>query len=162
MTPEAEAAARSLAERASQTVVELAKRINIPLTPTSPPGLVQANVVDPWVKSGKYGLGWTYFAVALMGTVAIMRFWHFWQDKIRQAIYKQDLDDHYKNMYNVDTQFVMDALRTGSSAQFFPEGPGMGEKQFKPRAHFSSIGIVNETMRAFRWLFLKPKQDNMN
>lgn len=161
MAPEADAAAaaRGLAERASQTVAELSKRIKIPLTPTSPPGLVQANVVDPWVKSGKYGLGWTYFAVALMGTVVVMRFWHFWQDKIRQAIYKQDLDNHYKKMYNVDTQFVMSALRTGSSSNFFPEGVGMGEKQFKPRAHFSSIGIINDTLALFRWVFYRPVPD---
>lgn len=138
---------------------ELSKRINIPLSPTSPAGLVQAHAVDPWSESGKYALGWTYFAVAVMGTVAVMRVWHFWQDKIRQAIFKQDLAEHYRNTYNVDTSFVMAAIRTGTSSHFFPEGTGFGEKQFKPRAHFSSVGFVNDTLALFRWVFYRPIPD---
>lgn len=155
MAPNAEAALLG----STQTLVDLTKRLNIPLTPTSPPGLVQAHVVDPWSKSGKYALGWTYFAVALMGTVIVMRVWHFWQDKIRQAIFKQDLDAHYRATYNVDTNFVTSAIRTGSSAHFFPDGIGLGDKQFKPRAHFSSIGIVNDTLALFRWVFYRPIPD---
>ncbi|CEJ86408.1 Putative Ferric/cupric reductase transmembrane component 7 [[Torrubiella] hemipterigena] len=155
MAPNVEAALLG----STKTLVDLSKRLNIPLTPTSPPGLVQANVVDPWSKSGKYALGFTYFAVALMGTVIVMRVWHFWQDKIRQAIFKQDLDAHYRATYNVDTNFVTSAIRTGSSAQFFPDGIGLGDKQFKPRAHFSSIGVVNDTLALFRWVFYRPIPD---
>lgn len=159
MAPNAQSAMGFAAAGASTTLSDLSKRINIPLTPTSPAGLVQANVVDPWSKSGKYGLGWTYFAIGLMGMVMVVRVWHFWQDKIRQAIYKQDLAEHYRNLYNVDTSFVMAAMRTGQSSQFFPEGHGIGDKQFKPRAHFSSVGFINDTLALFRWVFYRPIPD---
>lgn len=137
----------------------LVKRIYIPLTPTSPPGLVQANTVDPWVDSGKYALGWTYFALALMATVIFMRVWHFWQDKIRQAIYKQEVEEHYRNLYSIDADFAT-AVRTGQTTQhFFPETHGGAEKGFKPKAHFSSVGFFNDTLALFRWVFYRPLPD---
>ncbi|KAI9163179.1 Ferric/cupric reductase transmembrane component [Paramyrothecium foliicola] len=136
------------------------KRIEIPLTPTSPPGLVQAHAVDPWSKSGKYALGWTYFAIAIVGLVLIVRAWHFWQDKIRQAIYKQQVEEYYRSAYNIDADLAMAALRTGHSVQhFFPEAEGMGEKQFRPKAHFSSVGFINDTIALFRWVFYRPIPD---
>ncbi|EGX92362.1 ferric reductase [Cordyceps militaris CM01] len=149
----------SVARAAHGVFSRLSKRINIPLTPTSPPGLVQANVVDPWSKSGKYGLGWTYFALALVLSVVVVRAWHFWQDKIRQAIYKQELENHYRTTYNVDSDVFLSALRSGQGSQFFPEGPHTGEKQFRPKAHFSSVGIVNDTLALFRWIFYRPIPD---
>jgi predicted ferric reductase len=146
--------------QARSRVGNLMKRIDIPLTPTSPPGLVQANTVDPWNKSGKYALGWTYFALGLMGLVLLVRVWHFWQDKIRQAIYKQQVDEYYRNAYNIDASTAMAALRTGHSVQeFFPEAEGLGEKQFRPKAHFSSVGFVNDTLALFRWVFYRPIPD---
>jgi hypothetical protein len=138
----------------------LLKRIDIPLTPTSPPGLVQANTVDPWNKSGKYALGWTYFALGIMGLILLVRVWHFWQDKIRQAIYKQQVDEYYRGAYNIDADTAMAALRTGHSVQqFFPEAEGLGDKQFRPKAHFSSVGFVNDTLALFRWVFYRPIPD---
>ncbi|SPN99959.1 related to Fre1p and Fre2p [Cephalotrichum gorgonifer] len=144
----------------TNTVAELAKRIFIPLTPTSPPGLVEANTVDPWIESGKYGLAWTYFALALMGTVLLMRFWHFWQDKIRQAIYKQQIEDHYRATYNIEMDYSH-APETGPGGRvFFPEtGDASAEKEFRPKAHFSSIGVVNDTLALFRWVFYRPIPD---
>ena len=152
---------RDIAALAVRKLSNLVKRIDIPLTPTSPPGLVQANTVDPWVESGKYGLGWTYFALALMGSVIVVRCWHFWQDKIRQAIYKQELDEHYRNLYNIDADHALAAMRTGQTAQhFFPEGhDGNAEKTFRPKAHFSSVGPINDTLALFRWVFYRPIPD---
>ncbi|KAL3301180.1 Fre1p and Fre2p [Colletotrichum asianum] len=149
---------RSVANAASDEATRLVKRIAITLTPDSPPGLIEALTVDPWSKSGKYGLGWTYFALALMGTVLFMRFWHFWQDKIRQAIYKQEVEQHYADLYSTDPEYAH-ALRTGQTQHFFPEGEGLGEKQFKPKAHFSSVGFVNDTLALFRWVFYRPIPD---
>lgn len=147
-----------LAAWIGRSISDLTKRINIPLTPTSPPGLVQANVVDPWSQSGKYALGWTYFALALMGGVLVVRIWHYWQDKIRQAIYKQEVEDHYQNLYSIEADYAM-AMQTGQAQQFFPDGPAMGDKQFRPKAHFSSVGIVNDTLALFRWVFYRPIPD---
>ncbi|OAQ67148.1 ferric reductase [Pochonia chlamydosporia 170] len=149
---------RDVAAQVGRSLTHLTKRIKIPLTPTSPPGLVQANAVDPWTQAGKYGLGWTYFALCLMGCVLIVRIWHYWQDKIRQAIYKQEVEDHYQNLYSIEADYAM-AIQTGQSQQFFPDGPGLGNKQFRPKAHFSSVGIVNDTLALFRWVFYRPIPD---
>jgi predicted ferric reductase len=159
MAPQLPPIVRSLADTASKAISQIAKRIDIPLTASSPAGLVQANAVDPWKKSGKYGLGWTYFAAALVVAVLIVRMWHYWQDKIRQAIYKQELKEHYQNTYNVDSDLFLAALRTGQGQQFLPEGPNIGEKQFRPKAHFSSVGFINDTLALFRWVFYRPIPD---
>ncbi|KJZ74810.1 hypothetical protein HIM_05719 [Hirsutella minnesotensis 3608] len=149
----------SAAPGARQVISDLSKRIDIPLTPLSPPGLVQANVVDPWSKSGKYALGWTYFALAVVASVIIVRIWHFWQDKIRQAIYKQEVEEHYRNLYNADVDQHAAVQSTPSGQHFFPEGSGLGYKQFRPKAHFSSVGFINDTLALFRWIFYRPIPD---
>ncbi|KAI5464024.1 ferric reductase like transmembrane component-domain-containing protein [Mariannaea sp. PMI_226] len=147
---------------ASRTLHGLVKRIYIPLTPTSPAGLVEANTIDPWTKSGKYGRGWTYFALALIGTVIAMRIWHFWQDKIRQAIYKQEVEEHYRRAYTAEQEYIT-AIQTGhtnlTSQHFFPEQDHMHEKNFRPKAHFSSVTLVNDTLALFRWVFYRPIPD---
>ncbi|KAI9904086.1 hypothetical protein N3K66_000615 [Trichothecium roseum] len=156
---------RDVAGVAFASFSKLSKRIEIPLTPNSPPGLVQANTVDPWTKAGKYAVGWTYFATALVGMVIFMRVWHFWQDKIRQAIYKQEVEEHYRNTYNINADYAAAAMRTGqrtgqTTQQFFPEEAGvMGDKQFRPKAHFSSVGFFNDTLALFRWVFYRPIPD---
>ena len=162
-------ALRSAADTSSQMLAKLAKRINIPLAPNSPPGLVQALTLDPWSQSGKYGLGWTYFALALGGLAVFMRVWHYWQDKIRQAIYKQEMEQHFQALYSLDPGWDRSAaLATGATTSesrrhFFPEEQqspsAVEEKNFKPKAHFSSVGFVNDTLALFRWVFYRPIPD---
>lgn len=142
---------------------DLVKRINIPLTANSPPGLIQADTVDPWSKSGKYGLAWTYFALALMVMVLIVRLWHYWQDKIRQAIYKQEVEEHYRNLWSLEPSQGQgqDALHSGQIAAgrtFFPEEE-KAETAFRPTSHFSSIGFILDTLALFRWVFYRPIPD---
>lgn len=157
-------AARTAAEEATRTTGQLARRINIQLTTGAPPGLVQALTLDPWAQSGKYGLGWTYFALAILGMTIFIRIWHFWQDKIRQAIYKQEMEEHFRNLYSLDPEWDRTAaLATGatnaeSRRHFFPDEP-VEEKNFKPKAHFSSVGFVNDTLALFRWVFYRPIPD---
>ncbi|EPE05617.1 ferric reductase transmembrane component 7 [Ophiostoma piceae UAMH 11346] len=155
----------------------LARRIYIPLTATSPAGLVEANTVDPWSKSGKYALAWTYFAAALTGSVLIVRLWHYWQDKIRQAIYKQEVEEHYQNLYLAEPEWDQSAATaTGipnagngtphtaqtvghaSNRHFFPE-EYKAETAFRPTTHMSSIGFINDTLALFRWIFYRPIPD---
>lgn len=147
-------------DKPTRSATELAKRILIPLTSTSPPGLVQADTVDPWSKSGKYALGWTYFCVALMGMVVLVRLWHWWQDKIRQAIYKQEVEEHYRNLYSLEPEWEQHAIQTGqtSNGHFFAEGE-KAKTSFSPKSHFSSIGLVNDTLALFRWVFYRPIPD---
>ncbi|KAK8040481.1 ferric reductase like transmembrane component [Apiospora marii] len=144
---------------ASRTMSQLAKRIHIPLTATSPPGLIEALTVDPWDRAGKYGLGWTYFCLALMGSVLFVRIWHWWQDKIRQAIYKQDAERHYRDLYSLDPEQAMTGMQTGQNERhFFPE-PHEEKKDFKPRSDFSSITPVLDALALFRWVFYRPIPD---
>ncbi|KAK3695413.1 ferric reductase like transmembrane component-domain-containing protein [Podospora appendiculata] len=164
MASQAQPALQSAPDAASRTVAELAKRIFIPLTTSSPPGLVQALTVDPWTQAGKYALGWTYFSVGLVGLIVLTRAWHFWQDKIRQAIYKQEMEEHFRNLYNLDPEWDRTAaLATGatqaeSGRHFFPDEP-VEEKSFKPKAHFSSVSFINDTLALFRWVFYRPIPD---
>ncbi|KAG6000225.1 hypothetical protein E4U21_005687 [Claviceps maximensis] len=148
----------ALAQADSPVPSQFIKRIKIPVPATSPPGLVQANTVDPWTQSGKYGLGWTYFALSLMICVLLVRIWHYWQDKIRQAIYKQEVEDHYRNMYTVDADYD-GSVQSAQSQQIFPGGQGQENKGFRPRAHFSSVSVVNATLALFRWVFYRPVPD---
>ncbi|GAB1312163.1 ferric-chelate reductase (NADPH) [Madurella fahalii] len=158
-------ALRSAVLASSRALTELTKRINIPLEPNSPAGLVQALREDPWSQSGKYGLGWTYFALVLGGLAVFVRIWHYWQDKIRQAIYKQEMEQHFHNLYSLDPEWDRSAaLATGATAaesrrHFFPDEPPTEKKNFKPKAHFSSVGFVNDTLALFRWVFYRPIPD---
>ncbi|CAK7245754.1 MAG: hypothetical protein STHCBS139747_007346 [Sporothrix thermara] len=169
-----------MASHLSPEPPSLARRIYIPLTATSPPGLVEADTVDPWIKSGKYGLAFTYFATALTASVLLVRLWHYWQDKIRQAIYKQEVEEHYKNLYLADPQWdappgtaaaIAAAMANGgqtpatsyttgnsSGRHFFPEEI-KAETAFRPKAHMSSITFINDTLALFRWIFYRPIPD---
>lgn len=149
---------QTFVEGATHTLQQFAKRIHIPLTATSPPGLVEALTVDPWDLSGKYALGWTYFSLALMGCVLFVRIWHWWQDKIRQAIYKQDVERHYDDLYSLDPAYATTALQTGQTGRhFFPENNEKGG--FKPKSDFSSIGPILDALALFRWVFYRPIPD---
>lgn len=137
-------------------MAELAKRINIPLTATSPPGLVEADTVDPWTKSGKYALGWTYFCIVLVVLVAVTRVYHLWTDKIRQAMHKQEVEK-YLESYSPDGEYGMTELQTGRTAdRLFPRS---GEKPValtRGQSHWSSFRAVNDTLALFRWIFYRP------
>ncbi|PHH63999.1 hypothetical protein CDD81_5104 [Ophiocordyceps australis] len=147
---------RHLVSATRGSVSSLIRRIDIPLTTTSPPGLVQAHSVDAWSKSGKYALGWTYFSIAIVGSVVIVRIWHFWQDKIRQAIYKQQVEQYYSSLYTAGAERIS-PIQTGQES--LPKSAGLGYKQFRPKAHFSSVGFINDILALFRWIFYRPIPD---
>jgi predicted ferric reductase len=151
--------AMSVARAGSQTVEELAKRIYIPLTPTSPPGLVEADTVDPWIKSGKYALGWTYFCLVILVLVATTRIYHLWTDKLRQAMHKQEVEKRMAEYaYSPDAEYGMANMETSRTAdQLFPRHGG--EKLItlsRGQSRWSSIGPVNDTLALFRWVFYRP------
>ena len=149
----------SAARAGSQLLQELAKRIYIPLTATSPPGLVEADTVDPWIQAGKYALGWTYFCVVLMILVATARVYHLWTDKLRQAMHKQEVQQQMTQYeYSPDTEYGIGNMESGRTVdQLFPR-EGI-EKPFvltRGQSHWSSIGPVNDTLALFRWIFYRP------
>ncbi|KAL2121995.1 hypothetical protein VTJ04DRAFT_2450 [Mycothermus thermophilus] len=165
MASDAESALARAVDMSSRAVHGLVKRIELALAPNSPPGLVQALTSDPWIKSGKYGLGWTYFALAVVGLTVLTRIWHYWQDKIRQAIYKQEMEQHFAQLYSLDPGWDRSAALATAATQaesrqhFFPDSQPIEEKQFKPKEHLSSVTFVNDTLALFRWVFYRPIPD---
>jgi predicted ferric reductase len=136
-----------------KTINELSKRINIPSTSTSPPGLIEANTVDPFSQAGKYALGWTYFCLILVGLISITRVYHWWTDKMRQALFK---DDMAQNAITYSPADYMTNMETGGTVdQLFPR---VVEKSHEPtyQSSWSSIGPINDTLALFRWIFYRP------
>lgn len=139
----------------SKAVVELARRVHIPTTPSSPPGQIEANTLDPFMASGKYALGWTYFCIILVGLVSATRVYHWWTDKLRQALYKDEMETNTIT-YSPDAEYAMGNMITGNTVdQLFPR------EQEKPhRPHYqssaSSISFINDALALFRWIFYRP------
>jgi len=133
----------------SRSMAELAKRIVIPLTPTSPPGLVEANTVDPFSESGKYALGWTYFCVVLLVLVTVTRFYHAWTDKLRQAMHKQEVEK-YLTQWAPEDEYSMGNMETGRTVdQLFPRQGEKGYELTRGQSNWSSIGVVNDTLALY-------------
>jgi predicted ferric reductase len=146
-----------VARDASRTLGELAKRIFIPLTATSPPGLVQADTVDPWTSAGKYALGWTYFCIVLLVLVGMTRLYHLWTDKLRQAMHKQEVEKFRAEMYAHDTEYALGNLPTGRTVnQMFPRQGEKGFELTRGQSPWSSIEVINDTLALFRWVFYRP------
>ncbi|KAF7952317.1 uncharacterized protein EAE97_001814 [Botrytis byssoidea] len=145
---------------ASHAVQSLAKRINIPFTATSPPGLIAANTLDPWNKAGKYALAWTYFPVIIVCLVAITRAYHLWTDKLRQAYHKNEVEKQLVRYYQQQhDEYTMTNIHTGGSEQQFFPATTLDEKPYiavTKGSHWSSIALINDTLALFRWVFYRP------
>lgn len=131
----------------------LTRRINIPITSTSPPGLVAANRQDPWSHAGKYALGWVYFAVVILVITALIHCYHWLTDRIRRATYKEDKIKSPTS--SPDTYFEMANLPTNSSGRrFFP--PVSETQMIQPQSSVLSSTLVNKTIAIFRYVFYRP------
>ncbi|PQE32791.1 hypothetical protein CJF32_00001278 [Rutstroemia sp. NJR-2017a WRK4] len=145
---------------ASGTLRDLAKRIYIPLTATSPAGLVEADTVDPWSKAGKYALAWTYFPIVLIVLVAVTRAYHLWTDKLRQAYHKQEFQSQLtRYIQQQQEDYDMANIHTAASEQQFFPAAVHTEKPYiavTKGSHWSSIALVNDTLALFRWIVYRP------
>ncbi|KAK5129055.1 hypothetical protein LTR85_000388 [Meristemomyces frigidus] len=138
----------------------LNKRIYIPCCSSgSPAGLVQASTVDPWQKSGKYALGWVYFTIILLVFTAAMRWYNYWNDKIRLAIHKETMEEFAKTG-SPDTDYELSALSTDkSTSKFFPrEGPlpSSGLEAPKEDSAVTSSRLLNIGSALCRLVFYRP------
>jgi hypothetical protein len=125
----------------------LKKRIDIPYNDSSPPGLIEANTVDPWRDSGKYALGWVYFCAILLVLTILFRLYHLWSDKIRTALHKDELLNSGMTA-SPDTDYELSALGTDkSTTKFFPRDgalpqPPNPEPSLSPQSHFMNCAIA--------------------
>ncbi|KAK5132234.1 hypothetical protein LTR08_009294 [Meristemomyces frigidus] len=152
--------ANNLERELLEHVSTLNKRIYIPCcNSNSPPGLVEASTVDPWRRSGKYALGWVYFSVILLVITAAMRWYNFWNDKIRTAVHKEAMEEMLKTG-SPDTDYELSALSTDKSTRkFFPrEGPLPTTSLEAPSAESAGVSsrLLNLGSALCRWVFYHP------
>ncbi|MCJ1379791.1 hypothetical protein MMC17_002894 [Xylographa soralifera] len=135
----------------------LVKRINITIYPNSSPALIAASQEDPWSQAGKYALGWVYFSIILLVATSIIRLYYLWTDKIRRAIYKDEvLEGKSSKTSSPDTDYEMANLQTNNSAvKFFPRA---GQLPVEPRADssVSTMAPLNNAIAMLRWVFYRP------
>jgi predicted ferric reductase len=146
----------SHAERGVLDVVStLTRRVNIPFNSSSPAGLIEANTVDPWNKSGKYALAYIYFCIPLLVIAALMRYYHLFTDKIRTALHQEEVLQS-STTSSPDTDYEMSVLYTDKSTmKFFPrEGPLPSGP--KTQSSVSSVGFINNMVAFFRFIFYRP------
>lgn len=139
----------------TQTVSTILRRVNIPFNSTSPAGLIEANTVDPWNKSGKYALAYVYFCIPLLVFAALMRYYHLFTDKIRTALHQEEVLQS-STTSSPDTDYEMSVLYTDKSTmKFFPrEGPLPSAP--KTQSSVSSVGPINNLVALFRFVFYRP------
>ena len=138
-----------------ESVSALLRRVNIPFNSTSPAGLIEANTVDPWNKSGKYALAYVYFCIPLLVIAALMRYYHLFTDKIRTALHQEEVLQS-STTSSPDTDYEMSVLDTDKSTmKFFPrEGPLPSAP--KQQSSVSSFGPINNIIAFFRFIFYRP------
>ncbi|KAI5369802.1 Putative ferric reductase, NAD binding domain, ferric reductase transmembrane component-like protein [Septoria linicola] len=132
------------------------KRVSIPCcNSTSPAGLVEAHTLDPWEESGKYALGWVYFSVIVLVATTLLRWYHFWNDKIRVAAHKESVEELAKTA-SPATDYELSGLATDrSTRKFFPQEQPLPKLPL-PSVDHSLPWIVRKTLAAFRYLFYRP------
>ena len=134
----------------------LAKRIKIPVTATSPPGLAAAERQDPWTKSGKYALGWVYFSIILLILTCAVHCYHWWTDKITRAEYKEEVAKSSKTS-SPDPDYELSNLPTNcSSRKFFPRIENDSVHSAEAVSSFASFGPLNKLIALVRWGVYRP------
>ena len=136
----------------------LTKRISIPITSGSPPGLIAASKQDPWSKSGKYALGWVYFSIILLVLTMGLHWYHYWADKITRATHKEEVEKLASYHSSPDEDFEMHNMPTNcSSRKFFPEPVGREVEEVKEEeAILATIGPLEKVISCVRFIFYRP------
>jgi len=139
------------------TTRSIAKRIKIPVTASSPPGLRAAAKQDPWTNSGKYALGWVYFSIILLILTCAVHCYHWWTDKITRAEYKEGAAKSSKTS-SPDTDYEMSNLPTNcSSRKFFPRVEEEAVDGGSEAADsFASFKPMDKVVALVRWGVYRP------
>ena len=140
-------------------IQRLIKRIEIPEGTVSGPGLEEAKTRDPWEKSGKYASGWVYFSIILLVFTSLVRWFHFWTDRIRISVHEAELSAQYPTE-SPDTDYELSVLNTDkSTAKIFPRtvvGYGQATPAAKTQSSVSSVSWINNAFAALRYIFYRP------
>lgn len=140
----------------TQTVVPHAG-VSLPANPSSSPpaGLVYAQTHDPFLKSGKYALGWVYFAIIVLFFAILLRIWNLFTDRIRTAIHQEEV--HKSITSSPDTDYELANMYTDRSTnKLFPRVQEHQAKSPQLQPTISSIAPINNSIAFFRYVFYRP------
>jgi len=134
----------------------LTKRIYIPCcNSSSPSGLVQAETTDPWQKSGKYALAWVYFCIILLVCASAIRWYQYFNDKIRTALQEEKTKQEML-AFSPDSDFPMSTISSMQSTQkFFPPKSPVPSSPETSAPVFASR-TINKTLALVRSVFYRP------
>lgn len=137
-------------------MVQLTKRINIPVNASTTPAQKEAMSHDPWNKSGKYALGWVYFGLTLLMITTSVRLWYYWGDRIRVALFKHEIEaSALTGSTMISDGNPITAATDYSTRQIFfpPEGP---LPMLKQQSSASALAPLNNLIAFFRFIFYRP------
>lgn len=134
---------------------DLTRRINIPITSSSPAGLIVASKQDPWSGSSKYALGWVYFSIILLVATSLIHCYHWLTDRIRRATHKEEAEKT-STTTSPDSDYEMANLPTNNSGRkFFPRDSDLSQRP-QEQSSMSSSAPINNGIAMFRYFFYRP------
>ncbi|KAK5083004.1 hypothetical protein LTR05_006886 [Lithohypha guttulata] len=141
-------------------ILELVKRVKIPINSTTPPHLIEAIKQDPWTEADKYALGWVFFCIILLTITTLLRLWNYWGDRIRIALYKDEYITSAlsasQNSANSAPWEVPSTTTDNSKQVFFPASGPLLYRQQKQQSTASAIAPFNNVVALFRYVFYRP------
>ena len=141
-------------------LLDLIKRVKIPINSTTPPLLIEAIKQDAWTEADKYALGWVFFCIILLICTTLMRLWNYWGDRIRIALYKDEVISSALTASAASVQSAgwdMPSNLTENSRQvFFPPSGPLLIRQQKQQSTASAIAPFNNVVAIFRFIFYRP------
>lgn len=138
-----------------ESLISLAKRINVPITASTTAADQAEMQRDPWSQSGKYALGWVYFSVVVVVLTSLVRVYHLLSDRIRVAVHREiNLLSPNGNSAGTSDQELTSAATDSSTRKFFPK---TGPLPSSSRQHESSLlAPMSISIAVFRWVFYRP------
>lgn len=141
-------------------IIDLVKRVKIPINSTTPTSLKDAIKQDPFTQADKYALGWVYFCIILLMLTTLMRLWNYWGDRIRIALYKDEvISSALSASATSATSATWDApsnYTEGSKQVFFPASGPLLIRPQKQQSTASAIAPFNNIVAIFRYVFYRP------
>jgi len=147
----------------------LTKRIYIPYNSSSPAGLIEADTVDPWTSSGKYALGFVYFAVSLLVLTVAKRVYYLWKDKLRIAVHEGEsvkLHDEVRETREVmalsprSTGLSLQSMGSKASIEKVEREEGTGAQDLRVEQHYPWLErTLDITIALIRFIVYRPLPD---
>ncbi|KMU91780.1 Fre7p [Coccidioides immitis H538.4] len=135
------------------SLVSIVKRIDIPITSMTTPGQLEASRHDPFNQASKYALGWVYFSIVLLVFTFVIRSYHIWGDKIRAALYREELRNFDKSL-ELDHEMATPAT-ANSTSSFFPVHGALPPPP-KRESAIANMPWLNYSIAFVRWIFYRP------